>query len=209
MSDERAPDPGQVREITDARTLRALAHPVRIAIIEQLTVFGAMTATEVGDRIGESPTTCSFHLRQLARYGFVQEAGGGKGRARPWRMTTLGMSYSSNSGDPEHDLAATALSRLVRERQVRRYEEWVASRTSYPAEWQDAAVDSEFVVYLTPGELKELYGEISALVLPRMMERLTRADRRPPGSVPVEMQLLAYPLAIPAPGGDDPDGAAS
>jgi DNA-binding transcriptional ArsR family regulator len=75
-----------VRRITDATTLRALAHPVRIAIIETLSLEGALTATEVGERIGESPTTCSFHLRQLAKYHFVEEAGGGKGRARPWKM---------------------------------------------------------------------------------------------------------------------------
>ena len=65
-----------VRELTDSRTLRALTHPVRIALIEALLLGGAMTATEVGERISESPTTCSFHLRQLAKYGFVEEAGG-------------------------------------------------------------------------------------------------------------------------------------
>ena len=69
-----------MRELTDSRTLRALTHPVRIALIEALLLGGAMTATEVGERMGESPTTCSFHLRQLAKYGFVEEAGGGKGR---------------------------------------------------------------------------------------------------------------------------------
>ena len=74
-----------VRQLTDSQTLRALTHPVRIALIEALLLGGAMTATEVGERISESATTCSFHLRQLAKYGFVEEAGGGKGRSRPWR----------------------------------------------------------------------------------------------------------------------------
>src|SRR5580692_2720183 len=86
-----APGLPEVREISDARTLRALAHPVRIAIIEALSLDGPMTATEVGERIGESPTTCSFHLRQLSKYGFVEEAGGGKGRSRPWQVKSLGM----------------------------------------------------------------------------------------------------------------------
>src|SRR3984957_4158463 len=84
------PGPGGLRRVSDARTMRALTHPVRIALIEQLSVVGPMTATEVGELIGESPTTCSFHLRQLAKYGFVEEAGGGKGRARPWRMSSIG-----------------------------------------------------------------------------------------------------------------------
>src|ERR1700729_1277013 len=99
----------KLREITDAQTMRALSHPVRIALIEALTVYGAMTATQVGERIGESSTTCSFHLRQLAKYGFVEEAGGGKGRARPWRMTSIGFSLAGAHDDPETEVAASAL----------------------------------------------------------------------------------------------------
>src|SRR5580693_3114647 len=97
----------EIRKVTDAQTLRALAHPVRIALIEALTLRGAMTATEVGELIGESPTTCSFHLRQLAKYGFVEEAGGGKGRARPWRITSIGMSVTTTH-DPEAEIAGDA-----------------------------------------------------------------------------------------------------
>ncbi|HXC45240.1 MAG TPA: helix-turn-helix domain-containing protein, partial [Solirubrobacteraceae bacterium] len=78
-------EPPEVRELSDARTMRALSHPVRLALIETLGLAGPLTATQAGERIGESPTTCSFHLRQLAKYGFVEEAGGGSGRARPWR----------------------------------------------------------------------------------------------------------------------------
>ena len=105
-----SPSLPDIREITDARTLRALSHPVRLALIEELTIGGALTATELGERIGESPTTCSFHLRQLAKYGFVEEAGGGKGRARPWRMTSIGMSFGeTRDNDPEYEIASRAL----------------------------------------------------------------------------------------------------
>src|ERR1700716_1235648 len=123
-----APPLPELRELTDARTLRALAHPVRIALIEALGLGGAMTATEVGEQIGESPTTCSFHLRQLAKYGFVEEAGGGQGRARPWRLTTVGMSFAPASGDREAEIASEVTHRLFRERQLARYEAWLATR---------------------------------------------------------------------------------
>src|SRR6266700_4368339 len=103
-------------ELADPKAIRALTHPVRIALIEALLADGAMTATQVGEQIGESPTTCSFHLRQLSKYGFVEEAGGGRGRARPWRMTTIGMSLTPTQGDPESEIAAGALLRLARER---------------------------------------------------------------------------------------------
>jgi predicted ArsR family transcriptional regulator len=85
---------------------------VRIALIEELIAGGAMTATQVGERIGESATTCSFHLRQLAKYGFVEEAGGGRGRARPWRLTSVGMSFSPGGAPPadEHRALTRRLS---------------------------------------------------------------------------------------------------
>lgn len=62
--------------------LPRLRGPVRLALLEVLTFRGPLTATEAGQLIEESPTTCSFHLRQLAKYGFVEEGWGGAGRRR-------------------------------------------------------------------------------------------------------------------------------
>ena len=67
-----SPEP---RKLTDPRAMRAVAHPVRIALLEVLGTDGPLTATQAGEHIGESPTTCSFHLRQLAKYGFIEEVG--------------------------------------------------------------------------------------------------------------------------------------
>lgn len=186
----------ELREVSDPRTLRALTHPVRIALIEELSLHGPLTATEAGERIGESPTTCSFHLRQLAKYGFVEEAGGGKGRARPWRMTSIGMSISSGD-DPATAAAAQALGRMLRERQLARYSHWLESRASYPRAWRRAANDSEYVFYLTVEELEQLNRELFAFLAPRVRERLTDPSTRPPGALPIEMLLLAYPMEAP------------
>jgi DNA-binding transcriptional ArsR family regulator len=195
--------PPELRKITDARTLRALAHPVRIAILEALSLGGAMTATEVGEQIGESPTTCSFHLRQLAKYGFVEEAGGGKGRARPWRMTTHGMEITNTHDDPETEIAIDALVSLIRERQLDRYQTWRETRATYPRRWRDAAEDADLVFYLTAEELKQLSEDLLALLRSKFPERNTDPSLRPPGSVPVEMLVLAYPLSPPPADGDD------
>jgi DNA-binding transcriptional ArsR family regulator len=185
------------REVTDARSLRALTHPVRIALIEALTLGGAMTATEVGERIGESPTTCSFHLRQLAKYGFVAEAGGGKGRARPWRMTSIGMSFASTHEDPQSEIASGLLLRLIREREFDRYRMWRDTRRSYPRQWQQAAGDAEYLFYMTAAELQQLKDELSALLLDRFLDRLTDPSLRPADSVPVEILTLCYPTSLP------------
>jgi len=195
--------PPELRNVSDARTLRALAHPVRIAILEALSLGGAMTATEVGEQIGESPTTCSFHLRQLARYGFVEEAGGGKGRARPWRMVSVGVDISNTRGDPETEIAATALGQLIRERQLDRYRAWEETKASYPRRWRDAASDSQLMFYVTAEELAQLNDELRAFLRPRFLERLNDPALRPPGAVPVEMVVSSYPLTLPPADGDD------
>ena len=71
------------RRISDVDTLRALAHPTRIALLETFVIRGAMTATEASEHVGESPSSCSFHLRQLQRFGFVEE---GRRRAHYRRL---------------------------------------------------------------------------------------------------------------------------
>jgi DNA-binding transcriptional ArsR family regulator len=176
--------------------LRALAHPVRIALIEELGMGGALTATEIGERIGESPTTCSFHLRQLARYGFVEDAGGGHRRARPWRMTSEGMSIAA-ANDPEAEIAAAAVARLFRERQLARYRRWLETSAAYPRQWREAATYNEHLFYLTADELVQLNDELTAVLTSRLRERLTNPSLRPPGSAPVEMLVLSYPIAPP------------
>ena len=174
-----APQHKPLRTITDAQTMRALSHPVRIAIMEALAFGGAMTATQVGEQIDESPTTCSFHLRQLAKYGFVEEAGGGKGRARPWRITTLGFNIPATHDDPEADIAATALGSLIRERQLRRYQTWRETRATYPRPWREAANDSEYVMYLTVDELEEVTRQLHDVLVPRFQDgRLTDPSLR-------------------------------
>ncbi|HEY1832763.1 MAG TPA: helix-turn-helix domain-containing protein [Acidimicrobiales bacterium] len=202
MSDS-APDstepwsPSDLRELNDPRTLRALSHPVRIAIIEALILHGPLTATQVGEKIAESATTCSFHLRQLAKYGFVEEAGGGKGRERPWRMTSIGMRFGDPNADPEAEIAAGVLGRLVRERQLERYWAWRTTRTSYPTRWREAAIDNQHVFFVTIEELEALNREIEQLLLPRFRERLADPSTRPASAVPVEMLVISYPMQHP------------
>src|SRR5690606_6701644 len=62
-----------VHEVRESQALRALAHPLRIRLLEELAIGGELTATQAAERVDESPANCSWHLRQLARYGFVEE----------------------------------------------------------------------------------------------------------------------------------------
>jgi DNA-binding transcriptional ArsR family regulator len=192
-----------LRRVSDAKTMRALAHPVRIALIELLVIAGPMTATAAAERIGESPTTCSFHLRQLAKYGFVEEAGGGRGRNRPWRVSSVGMTMGAAEGDPEADLAATALQRMFRERHLRRLEHWRETRASYPKEWRDLAAEGEYLLWVTPEELAEVERDL-ALVLMRYPERMQDPSARPAGARAVEALSFIFPLDLDSAGGPEP-----
>lgn len=189
-----------LRQITDPRTLRALTHPVRIALLEALTTSGPMTATEVGELIGESPTTCSFHLRQLAKYGFVEDAEPRRGRSRPWRRTSIGFEVSSIGDDAESAIALWSLVRLMREWGFSRYRTWLETRASYPKAWQDAAGDSEYLFFVTAEELAQLNSELYALLIHRFEERREDPSSRPPGALPVQMLVLSHPTSLPSAG---------
>src|SRR5262249_11548655 len=100
-------------ELTDPRALRAYAHPIRLKLVGLLRRTGPLTATQAGEKIGESAANCSFHLRQLAKFGLVEEAGGGKGRERPWRATSITTEWPDGGADPEAVEAGAMLSRVV------------------------------------------------------------------------------------------------
>ncbi len=189
--DELAP-----RQLTEAQELRALTHPVRLALLEVLSLEGPLTATEAGERIGESPTTCSFHLRQLAKYGFVEEAGGGGGRRRPWKLTRRGLSFSGE-GDAEQSIAAKELSNLLMQRWLVRHDAWQAVAHLEP-EWLPVTGATEHTVFLTLEETTVLQAEIAGLFR-RFAGRLSDPSGRPPGARPVEAVLLLHPLLERAP----------
>ncbi len=184
------------RELTDPRAIRAITHPIRLALLDALALEGPLTATRAGELIGEPPNACSFHLRQLAKYGFAEEAGGGPGRNRPWRLSHLGMHFGDLHGDPETKLAARGLSRMLRELYFARLQAFYDSRTDYPEEWQEVTRGREFILHVSPDELRVVNAEITAIV-DRYRDRLTDPALRPDDSLPIEMLLFSYPVRLP------------
>jgi hypothetical protein len=177
--------------------MRALTHPVRLALLEALELEGQLTATEAGELIGEPPNTCSFHFRQLAKYGFVEEAGPAPGRSRPWRLTTSRMHFTDLHEDPDAAIAARELDRILRERYLTRLDAFYATRGDYPLAWQEITGGSQALLHVTPEELKSVDEQIMA-ILERYQDRNTDPARRPADSLPVEILLFAYPVRTPA-----------
>ena len=203
--------------LTDPKAIRALAHPVRWALLEALGQAGTLTATQASEMLGESPANCAFHLRTLAKYGFVEEAGGGRGRERPWRQTYDGMSWRTRQADPQASHAAEALDQVWMDRLMTRAQRSLTSMTSWPEAFDDGSLGaSASRVYVTPEEAEELYSELQQAFERVVGTHHRFADRRdprlrPPGSVPVEFVLLGYPiLGWPLlPDGDESGGDAT
>jgi DNA-binding transcriptional ArsR family regulator len=179
------------RQLTDPRAMRAMAHPVRLALMQELNDAGQLTATEAAERVGESPSNCSFHLRQLAKYGWVEEAPGGKGRERPWRPVSIGFSMTDVHEDPETALAAGALARVLTERWLGRAREGLERRRYVPDEWRKVTGFDEMTLYVTPDEMKAVNEEILA-VLHRYRDRIADPAKRPEGSRSVEHVSFYY-----------------
>lgn len=186
------------RELTDARTLKALAHPIRLALLD-LLLSGPQTATQAAAVLGETPTTCSFHLRQLAMHGFVEEVPGWQERRqRPWRLTAGGW-RTPRTDDPVVRRAASTLDRALLARYLGRLERFVDDSHDLPPDWYSAVLARQSVYHLTAAELAELaaaHQELDDRFHRRFAGRTDDPAARPPNSAPVEVLLFAYPTDV-------------
>ena len=190
MSSER-------RHLTSPTELRALSHPTRLTILTLLDEEGPLTATEAGERIGESPANASFHLRTLAKYGYVEEAPGGRGRQRPWQIVRRDVDIPGDELSAEAKLAADGLLDLIRARDNERLLAYARTRADYPKEWRSAATEMRMSLHLSAAELTELTEGIE-----RLLQPYVDRDERRPGTVPVAFGLFAVPTRLPT----DDDG---
>jgi DNA-binding transcriptional ArsR family regulator len=203
---ERDPGSGRAtahRAIRDVPSLQALAHPTRLALLEAIGLAGAMTATQASAVVGESPTACAYHLRMLARLGFIEEAGGGKGRERPWRLVPVGFAIGEDQDDPATAQASGALEKVLLERFFSNIRHFELERSRYPQEVRDLTGTVQSIAFATPEEMARLREELIAL-LSRYVDRLDPA-LRPADGYPFEVIVFTHVLPIPGlpPGATD------
>jgi DNA-binding transcriptional ArsR family regulator len=176
--------------------MRAVAHPTRLALIGLLRREGPLTATQAGARLGESSGSMSFHLRQLAKYGLVEETGEGTGRQKPWRPTAQFTSWSATPKDPALAEATVQFSRVIAARYAALTQAWIDQQPHEPDAWKTAAHFGDTLLWLTAEELAGLKEQLTALLEP-YDARLTNADERPEGSRLVSWLQLAFPAGTP------------
>jgi hypothetical protein len=185
--------PGNPVRMTDPKMMRALAHPARIAIWTHIAMRGSATATECAEVAGLSPSSCSYHLRTLARYGFVEDdrAAAANGRERPWRAKLLAFTIEEGPDRPAGERVASQL--LVENFRAGAEEiraRYVDRKSEFPADWQAASGEFFSVAHVTPDELQELRAKVLEIMAAYV--RLDEAERSP-GALPVRLMVDMFP----------------
>ncbi|SEE48962.1 ArsR/SmtB family transcription factor [Jiangella alba] len=176
-------------QITDPPALRAMAHPLRLDLIELLGTVGPATAAECARQLGSTQASCSYHLRQLAKYGFVEHADSrGDGRERPWQLTDIEQSWSGEGPAVEH------LERVFVQRETDRIAAWLARSAQQPEPWRDAGFVGGATIPLTTAELAAVRAGLAAVIEP-YVARLTERSGWPEHYRFVRILLVGTPAA--------------
>ncbi|MEX3102359.1 MULTISPECIES: transcriptional regulator [unclassified Streptomyces] len=190
MADAQHPE---VRKI-DARSLRGLAHPLRMQLLDALRFGGPATASQLAEKLGESSGATSYHLRQLAEYGFIEDdPGQGKGRERWWKATHTGLEFDDElltDADPAVRGAADLYMHEVATSHTRDLATWLGNRDSWPEEWNLAWDMSSTTLRLTPEQTLEFIQDVH-----RVYEKYR--SRAVPEGTPGTQQIRAHSHVFP------------
>lgn len=178
------------RRITDPAALKALAHPLRVALLSHLLAAGPSTASECAEALGSSASNLSWHLRQLARHGFVERAEAADGRERPWRSTEVGFQIGGDENDPAVRTQQDALIAIQLDEEQRLMQTFLDRRRALEPEWRDASTVHRYALSATPAELAALVGRIDDLLRPYLVP--VREDA-PEDAQPVHVGVRAFP----------------
>lgn len=197
MSEENT-TPGALHRTLDMESLKGLAHPLRVRILDVLTTYGPQTASSLADRLGESSGSTSYHLRQLERHHFIHEvAGRGSARERWWDRVPGGISLEV--GHLPNTSAARAASGIV-------LSEWNRNRQTLlddfvrrgddelPAAWIDASAISTGNAQVTVEQLADLTSRLQKTIDDFIDDHRDQKERPIEGSRPVQIQLSAFPV---------------
>jgi DNA-binding transcriptional ArsR family regulator len=170
----------ETRRITDPEALKGLAHPLRRQLFRQLAQFGPATGAVLAKRLGADPGQIAYHLRELARHGFLEEAPelARNRRERVWRAAPGAFSFSGRDFDaPElRAIADAAKAQMVTE-QLERLAVWERGADDWPEPWQQAMTSSESYLRLSAAELGDLCDELHTVI--RRYRDEARQDARP------------------------------
>ena len=168
--------------INSPERIRALAHPVRLALLDHLDRVEDATATQCAEAVGESVASCSFHLHQLAKYGYIEPAPR-RGRERPWRSTVRqGFDVRPSDAVPGSRRAVAELAGMQVLRQADRVRAYLATLPDEPDEWVQASTVTSSTFWATPAELARLSAHLQSIAAEWFPGREADPTQRPDGA---------------------------
>lgn len=187
------PDNPRLAHLNSA-SLRVLAHPLRTRLIAALRLYGPATSTGLAKRLDTNTGATSYHLRQLEAVGLVAEdTERGTARERWWKSPHEGTSWVTTEfvDDPDDRAAADWLIGTYAQMNAQWHNDWLATRHQWSREWQDAAGDSSFELFLNAEQLSALNRELSEVI-----NRHTQGGQ---GADAERVKLLLYSFPAPEP----------
>jgi DNA-binding transcriptional ArsR family regulator len=177
------------RRIAAPEELEALAHPVRLALIDHLMATGPATASACARAVGDTPSNCSYHLRVLAQVGLVGEVTSGDGRERPWQALVTGFDTASDDSDAVPTPEEARLLAVSMQHEHRLATDYLGRRAQEPPAWRKAGFAGAYTLRMAPDELSELTGKLDVLIRPYIAA--TR-DQPPADAELVHLGLQAF-----------------
>ncbi|MFI6423532.1 ArsR/SmtB family transcription factor [Promicromonospora sp. NPDC050880] len=165
--------------ISQTEAIKAMTHPLRLRLLGLFDPGTELTATQCAERTGESVASCSFHLRQLEKYGHVERAEP-RGKERPWRAVMRGYSVRPDHTDPESWPAAQAFGSMFVAEQFAALQRWLADAGRDDPAWVYATTQTHQEYWVTRDELDDLSRRLEELTAP-FRGRAEDPGRRPPG----------------------------
>lgn len=181
------------KQLSDPETVRALAHPARVAVLDYLESVGEATATECAKVAGMSPSAMSYHLRTLAKVGLIEDADSrGDGRERVWRRRVHQFSVQVDQDAPAGlKLTGRAVIEVYQRRSDEMLHRWLDAAFDEPREWFDQMQFNHTTVIVTPEELTEIKERLAEVLAPYLKPR--RLGNEPEGSRAVAIHSRIFP----------------
>lgn len=177
--------PSNEQVISDPVRIRAMAHPVRLELLDYLDDAGKATATQCAAATGESVASCSYHLRVLAKHGYIEQVDQ-PGREKPWKVVSHGRSSVIDRNAPGSVHAVSAMASIFVHRQLDRIQSWLQRASQLPVEDVDVSTVTSSSFYATHDEIRQFREDLWELSR-RFDGRWQHPELCPEGSVPVQL----------------------
>jgi DNA-binding MarR family transcriptional regulator len=180
------------RQITleDPRAIRALSHPARIMVIDELYGGRVATSTELAELTGLSPSAMSYHMRAMEKLGIIErEPSATDARERPWRAAGAGITFAALTTRAQH-AAASQFADVLMDTLQKELAAYVTGKPALPAQWREKGGLITGTEYLTADETKALIDALDAALEPYRR----KGRRRRKGTRRVRVSFLVVPI---------------